>query len=169
MERRDVSGRRVRADQEAQAGGAGEACGRSMPVRQGPVRDRRAGALGLARPHRRQPPCAWRGLCDLCRQLEEALPHHAGRKRAVALRGCEEQDRAQFLRQLRHADLLRTRAVAAHGQHPARAVLGAHRPAAALPHRDRGVAGVGLHRRAAGAAEGLSGRGLAAVEKEEAQ
>ena len=52
---------------------------------------------------------------------------------------------------------------------PARAVLGPHRPAAALSHRDRGIAGMGLYRRAAGAAEGLSRRGLAALEKEEAR
>ena len=44
-----------------------------------------------------------------------------------------------------------------------------HRPPAALPHRHRGTAGMGLHRRAAGAAEGFSRRGLAALEKEEAR
>src|SRR5262249_45315134 len=38
----------------------------------------------------------------------------------------------------------------------------------ALSHRDRGAAGMGLYRRVAGAAEGLSRRGLAALEKEEA-
>src|SRR6202042_801018 len=39
--------------------------------------------------------------------------------------------------------------------------------ATALPHCDRAVAGMGLYRRAAGAAERLSGRGLATLEKEE--
>ena len=57
------------------------------------------------------------------------------------------------------------RALAAHGEHPARAVLGPHRPPAALSHRHRGAAGMGLYRRAAGAAEGLSRRGLAAQEE----
>src|ERR1700722_7999109 len=40
------------------------------------------------------------------------------------------------------------------------------RPPAALSYRHRGIAGVGLYRRAAGAAEGFSRRGLAALEKE---
>src|SRR4029079_1019568 len=53
--------------------------------------------------------------------------------------------------------------------YPARAVFGPHRTAAALSHRDRGIAGMGLYRRAAGAAERLSRRGLAALEKEAAQ
>src|SRR6202790_2852094 len=51
--------------------------------------------------------------------------------------------------------VLRTRALAAHGQHPARAFFGPDRPAAALSHRDRGIAGMGLYRRAAGAVEGV--------------
>src|ERR1700687_1775047 len=44
-------------------------------------------------------------------------------------------------------------------KHPARAVPGAPRPAAALPYRHRGTAGMGLYRRAAGAAERVSRRG----------
>jgi hypothetical protein len=47
-----------------------------------------------------------------------------------------------------------------------RAVFGPHRPPAPLSHRHRGAAGMGLYRRAAGAAEGLSRRGLAALEEE---
>src|SRR5712671_3936219 len=50
----------------------------------------------------------------------------------------------------------------------ARAFHRAHRPAAALSHRHRGAAGMGLYRRAAGAAERVSRRGLAAFEKEQA-
>jgi hypothetical protein len=41
---------------------------------------------------------------------------------------------------------------------------GRTRPPAALSCRDRGIAGMGLHRRAAGAAEGLSRRGVATLE-----
>src|ERR1044072_3623749 len=74
-----------------------------------------------------------------------------------------------LLRELRHADHLRAAALAAYGQYPPCAVFGPHRAAAALSHRDRGIAGMGLHRRAAGAPEGLSRRGLAALEKEEAR
>src|SRR5947208_5791801 len=64
--------------------------------------------------------------------------------------------------------MLRARALAAHGEHSARAFLRPHRPPAALSHRHRGIAGMGLYRRAAGAAQGFSRRGLAALEKEEA-
>src|SRR3954468_8913366 len=67
---------------------------------------------------------------------------------------------------MRHAVVLRARALTAHDQYFPRAVLGPHRAAAALSHRNRGAAGVDLYRRAAGAAEGLSRRGLAALEEE---
>ncbi len=63
---------------------------------------------------------------------------------------------------------LRARSLAAHGEHSARAVPGPYRAAAALSRRDRRAAGVGLYRRTAGAIEGLSRRGLASLEKEEA-
>ena len=142
---------------------------RPMPVRQGRLRNRHPGALGLARSFGRLPPRAWRGLCHLCRQLAQAVSGDKGQGRHRALRGQGHQNRAQLLRPLRHAADLRAPALAAHGQHPARAVFRPHRPAAALSHRDRGTAGMGLHRRAAGAAEGFSRRGLAALEKEEAR
>ena len=95
---------------------------RPMPVRQGLLRDRHAGALGLARSFGGEPARAWRGLCDLCRKLAQALPHHQGQRRDHPLRGQGDQNRAQLLRAMRHAAVLRTRALAAHGEHPARAV-----------------------------------------------
>ena len=54
---------------------------RPMPVRQGRLRDRRAGALGLARSFGFKPPRAWRGVRNLCRKLAQALPHHQGQDR----------------------------------------------------------------------------------------
>src|SRR5882757_7554402 len=142
---------------------------RPMPVRKSRLRNRRAGALGLARSFTWQPSRAWRGLCDLCRELAQALSDHQRQDRDLPLRGCGHKNRAQFLRTLRHALDLRMPALAAHDQHSARVVFGSHRPAAALSHRDRGVAGMGLHRRAAGAPKGFSRRGLAAIEKEKAR
>ena len=139
---------------------------RPMPVRQGRLRDRRARALGLARPFRIEPPRAWRGLRHLCRQLAQTLPHRQRQDSDHALRGQGDRHRAQLLCDLRHAIVLRTRPLAAHGQHPARVVLRPHRTAAALSHRDRRTAGMGLYRRAAGAVERLSRRGLAALQEE---
>jgi len=56
-----------------------------------------------------------------------------------------------------NAVVLRARPpLAAHGEYFTCAVFGTHRPPAALSHRDRGIAGMGLYRRTAGAAEGLS-------------
>ena len=94
---------------------------RPMPVRQGRLRDRRARALGLARPFRIEPPRAWRGLRHLCRQLAQTLSYRQGQDADHALRGQGDRHRAQFLCDLRHAIVLRTRPLAAHGQHPARA------------------------------------------------
>src|SRR5258707_6220152 len=139
---------------------------RSVPVRKSLLRDRHAGALGLARSLTREPARAWRGVCDLCRKLAQAFPDHQGQDSHQALRGQSDKDRAQLLRALRHAAVVRARAFAAYGEHPARAVLRPYRPPTALSYRHRGVAGVGLPRRAAGAAERLSRRGLAALEKE---
>src|SRR6202008_4844452 len=67
---------------------------------------------------------------------------------------------------MRYAFVLRARPLAAYGQHFARIVFRSDRPPAALSHRDRRAAGMGLYRRAAGAAERLSRRGLAALEEE---
>src|SRR5882672_4986322 len=142
---------------------------RPMPVRKSRLRDRRAGALGMARSFTWQPSRPWRGVRDLCRKLAQALSDHQGQSGNLALRGPGHKDHAQLLRELRHTVDIRTGALAAYGQHPARAVFGPHRPPAALPHRDRGTAGMGLYRRAVGAAERLSRRGLAALEKEEAR
>src|SRR5258705_13657995 len=141
---------------------------RSMPVRKSLVRDRCARALGLARSFGGEPARAWRGLRHLCRKLAQAFAHHRGQGCHHALRGQGRKNRAQLLRALRHAAILRARAFAAHGEHPARALFRPNRPPAALSRRDRGIAGMGLYRRAAGAAEGISRRGLAAVKKEKA-
>jgi len=51
---------------------------------------------------------------------------------------------------------------------PRAAVLGPHRPPAALSHRDRGIAGVGLYRRATCALERLPGVVWQRSKKEEA-
>jgi hypothetical protein len=96
----------------------------SMPVRRGPIRDRCARALGLARSFGREPAGARRGVCDLCRKLAQALSHHQGQHRDHALRGQALENRAQLLRAMRHAAVLRARALAAHGEHPARAFAG---------------------------------------------
>ena len=63
---------------------------------------------------------------------------------------------------------LRARTFTSHDQHTARAVCEPHRPPAALSHRHRRAAGVDLHGRAARSAQGISGRGVGAIEKEEA-
>ena len=131
---------------------------RSMCPRAGPgmIIRRRAGA-----------PMA-RGLRHLCRKLAQAFAHHQGQGCHHALRGQGRKNRAQLLRALRHAAILRAHAFAAHGEHPARALFRPNRPPAALSRRDRGIAGMGLYRRAAGAAQGFSRRGMATLEKEEA-
>src|SRR5258708_29320075 len=139
----------------------------AMPVRQRLLRDRHARALGLARSFAWQPARTWRRLRHLCRKLAQGFSHYQGPRRHYPLRGQSLKNRAKLLRAMRHAAVLRTRALAAHGEHPARAVHRAHRTAAALSHRHRGAAGMGLYRRAAGAAERVSRRGLAAFEKEE--
>ncbi len=76
---------------------------RPMPVRQGRIRDRRAGALGLARSFYREPSRARRGLCHICRELGQAFPYHERRKRDRALRAQGIQYHAQLLLELRHA------------------------------------------------------------------
>ena len=90
-------------EEENQSGSCGQTRHRPMPVRQGRLRDRRAGALGLARSFRREPSRAWRGLCDLCRKLAQAFPYHKRQDRDHALRGQGDKNRAQLLRELRHA------------------------------------------------------------------
>ena len=90
-----------------------------------------------------------------------------GEREIVRYETSFHQNGAQFLLALWNADHIRARALAAYGEYSARAFPWPHRPAAALSHRDRGTAGVGLHRRASGAAEGFSGRGLAALQKEQ--
>src|SRR5262245_26661142 len=160
--------RRTTTEEKIQSHLSGKARRRKMPVRQGRLRDRRAGALGLARSFRGKPARPWRGLRHLCRQLAQALSHHQRQGGAFALRGRRDQEHAQLLRELRHACHVRARPLTAHGEHPARAVYKPHRPRAALSQRDRGTAGLGLYRRATGAAEGLSRLGLAALEKEKA-
>ena len=34
-----------------------------------------------------EPACPWRGLCDICRHVADALPHRQGRPQGHALRG----------------------------------------------------------------------------------
>ncbi len=149
---------------------ARQACHRPMPVRQGRLRDRRAGALGLARSFGRR---AAARMARPMRPMSEAGASVFGSPRArPAITRYEDKATKTVRSFCSHCGTplaLRTPALAAHGQHPARAVFGPHRAAAALSHRDRGIAGMGLHRRAAGAAEGFSRRGLAALEKEEAR
>src|SRR5450755_4046507 len=78
-----------------------------MPVRQRLLRDRHAGALGLARSFAWQPARAWRGLRDLCRKLAQAFSRHQGRGYDRALRGQGNKNRAQLLCTMRHATVLR--------------------------------------------------------------
>ena len=80
-------------------------------------------ALGLARSFQRKPARAWRRLRHLCRQLAQAFSHHQGDGQDYPLRGQGRENHAKLLRAMRHAAVLRARALAAHGQHPARAVL----------------------------------------------
>ena len=61
-----------------------------------------------------------------------------------------------FCAALRHAHRVRARRAGRTWSTSPRAVQRTHRPPAALSHRDRRAAGMGLYRRAAGAAEGLS-------------
>ncbi len=58
-----------------------------MPVRYGSHRDRFPRALGVARSFRREPPCAWRGLCDLRGQLAQPIPRDDGTCGHHALQG----------------------------------------------------------------------------------
>src|SRR5882724_13122650 len=141
-------------------------CPRPMPVRQRRLRDRCAGALGLARSFDRQPSRAWRGLRHLCRKLAQAFSHYQRRGVDCPLRRQGRESHPQLLQALWHAADVRTGALAAHGEHSARAFCRPNRPPDALSCRDRRAAGVDLCRRAAGAAEGFSRRGLAAFEKE---
>ena len=48
------------------------------------VRDRHAGAVGLARSFRGEPARAWRGLRDLCRKLAQALSDHQAASAEIA-------------------------------------------------------------------------------------
>src|SRR5438105_10709610 len=154
------------SDRETKTGRARQARPRPMPVRQDLLRDRCARVVGLARSLLGEPARARRGVCDLCRKLAQALADHQGRTRDHPLRGQGHENRAQLLRPMRHAAVLRTGAFAAYGEHPACAFFGPYRPAAALSRRHRGIAGVDLYRRAAGAAERFSRGGLAALEEE---
>src|ERR1700737_4113265 len=79
---------------------------RSMPVRQGLLRDRHTSPLGLARSFAWQPPRAWRGLRDLCRKLAQAVSHHQGQGGDCAFRGQDRENRAELLRAMRHAAVL---------------------------------------------------------------
>src|SRR3981081_779898 len=88
---------------------------RSVPVRQGLLRDRYAGTLGLARSFGRKPARAWLCIRDLCRKLAQAIPDHQGQGRDHALRGRGRENRAELLRAMRHAAVLCARAFAAHG------------------------------------------------------
>jgi len=100
---------------------------------------------GLARSFAWQPACAWCCLRDLCRKLAQALPHHRGKTEITRFEDNAPRPREAF------ADAAARRCfmnapLAAHGQHPARAVQWPHRPATALSYRDRRIAGVGLYR-----------------------
>ena len=53
-----------------------------------------------------KPSRAWRGVCNLCRKLAQALPHHQRQDQPHALRGQGDQDGAKLLRELRHAHCL---------------------------------------------------------------
>src|SRR6185312_5646539 len=79
-----VSGRRI-GKEKNQSRCARQARRRPMPVRQGRLRDRRAGALGLARSFAVEPPRAWRGLCNLCRKLAQTFSYHQGQDQPHAL------------------------------------------------------------------------------------
>src|SRR6478672_9935800 len=102
---RHVSGRRIRKEKD-KSRGARQARRRPMSVRQGRLRDRRAGALGLARSFAVEPPRAWRGLCNLCRELAQAFSYHQGQDQPHVLRGQGYQDGTKLLRELRHAHFI---------------------------------------------------------------
>src|SRR5258707_6415778 len=85
----------------------------AMPVRQRLLRDRHARALGLARSFAWQPARTWRRLRHLCRKLAQAFSHYQGQGRYYPLRGQSLKNRAKLLRAMRHAAVLRTRALAA--------------------------------------------------------
>ncbi len=97
---------RQRAAHQKPRQGAGRTRDRAVPVRQGPGRDRHSGALGVARPLRRDPTRARRRLRDLCRQLAQPVSGDQGRVHDHAVRGCDHRRRAQLLRALRDADHL---------------------------------------------------------------
>src|SRR4051812_32463327 len=162
-----IAGENGSHESEAKSRRAGQAGSGPMPMRQSLLRDRRTRALGLARSFGGKPAGAWRGLRNVCRKLAQAFSHHQGRARDRALRARFHQSGAQFLLALRNADHIRARALTAYGEYPARAFPWPHRPAAALSRRGGGTAGVGLYRRAFSAAQGFSGRGLAARQKEQ--
>ena len=106
--------RKTMEKKQGQSRRARQTCRRPMPVRQGRLRDRRAGALGLARSFAGEPPRAWRGLCDLCRKLAQAFSHHQRQDRHHALRGQGDEDRAQLLRAAAARRLLYERARSPH-------------------------------------------------------
>src|SRR3981081_640077 len=81
---RHVSGRRI-GKEKNQSRRARQARRWPVPVRQGRLRDRRAGALGLARSFAVEPPRAWRGLCNLCRKLAQTFSYHQGQDQPHAL------------------------------------------------------------------------------------
>ena len=118
---------------------------------------------------RGEPPRAWRGLCHLCRKLAQAFSGHQGPSRLARYEDKATKTVRSFCARC-GTPIAYERARSPHMVNiSARAVRGPHRPTAALSHRDRGIAGVDLYRRAAGAAEGLSRRGLAASKKKRAE
>ena len=109
---------------------------------------RRRGAAGCEQPDSR-----FAGPEAAARRARQGGPDGAR-----ALRGRGDEDHAQLLLDLRHARDIRARPLAAHGQHPARAVLKPYRPRAALSHCHRGLAGMGLSLRKAAPLARVSGR-----------
>ena len=118
--------------------------------------DRRAGAMGLARPFGPSAAGAWSSLCDLCWLVEEPVSVCPRRRLPNPLRSGRRD--AELLCALRDAHALR--AISPARKHSSRALQQRRRPRAALSYRHRSAAGLDLSRRKAGTAKGLSRRSV---------
>lgn len=139
---------------------------RPMRLWRGAPGNRLPGVLGLARPLAIDPARAWRRLCHLCWSLEKSRPYHARQSPRRPLQGQSPPHHPKLLRDMRHAPALRAATLGENDRRPARSVRDPHWTGAALSHRSRRVAGVGLPRREAGPVERLSGRPLVAAAKD---